>query len=397
MKEVGIYVHIPFCKSRCIYCDFASTTFSYCKQNEYTEALCLEIEKFGATHAYGEIVADTIYFGGGTPSVLAYINFKKIVDTLKKNIVCQLKEFSVEVNPCSASDELFASYKSCGVTRISFGAQTQNNDILKFLGRRHTAEEAISAVDKANDCGFNVSVDMMLGLPNQTEKDVQDFVSAYAGKVGHVSTYMLNVEENTPLFDIAKASPDLIPTEEKAVDMYECAYAQLLNVGYKRYEVSNFAMGGKQCKHNLKYWRAEDYVGFGLSAHSLLDGVRYFNTANFDEYMLKANNLKTKKENNKAMREKEQIQKEMTSSWAYVTEQVLTDEDKLEEKIMLGLRLEQGLDVLALNNQFAIDFLKKYEKAIKKCASYLNIAEDNVAIKSEYFNVMNAIILEFLD
>lgn len=373
-KSLGIYIHIPFCKSRCIYCDFTSCVGDGKAMDEYCAYLEKEIG-LAAKKYSDEYIVDTLYFGGGTPSLLSADNFRDVAECVKDNFSCRLKEFSVEVNPCTANREKFDAFKKAGVTRLSIGVQSFDDKLLKMMGRAHDKECAVKAIKLAKEYGFDVSADCMIGLPEQNKEDVEDFAD-YASALGldHVSVYMLSVEDGTPLEKLIAQGKLVAKSDDEAAELYEAACKALEDKGYERYEISNFAKNGKVSLHNLRYWKREDYLGLGLSAHSLSDNVRTYNPDTFKEYY-------------------EALDKGILPSQI---EDVIDVEGQKEEYVMLSLRLKEGIDLTKYSELFKENFKKEYRLALLKNAPYLDVSDERVAIKDEYLSVMNSVIVDFL-
>lgn len=373
MSGIGVYLHIPFCKSRCTYCDFVSSTQGESTRARYLDALTREI--FLSAQEAAERKLTTLYFGGGTPSLLSPDQLGRIVKALKAAYDWQVEEFTVECNPCTLDADKAQAYRALGVTRVSLGVQTLNDDILRKIGRRHDAKTAIAAFELCKKLGYDVSVDAMLGLPDQTDDDVRRFVDVF-GDLGadHVSAYQLSLERGTPLAKQVKARRVVLPEEDRCVDWYESMYAQLERLGYRRYEVSNFARNGKECRHNLKYWRCENYLGLGVSAHGLAGAIRYANPDSIDEYCSAIE----------------------SGTLCRAIEQILSEEDRKSERIMLALRLSEGLNVTQFEREFDCDFVRIYEKPLKKHASRLLFDGKRLAILPQWMNVMNAILSDFI-
>lgn len=374
MKTLGIYIHAPFCRSRCIYCDFTSSVGNRASIDKYVEYLCRQIRL--ASSEYAEYYkVDTLYFGGGTPTLLSDKNFQKIASALKQNFQLEIKEFSVEANPCSLDEEKLKTLENIGATRISIGVQSFGDALLKMLGRRHDRATAIEAIKLAKDRGFDVSVDCMLGLPSQTLDDVKEFVEISDSLgVGHISAYMLSVEDGTPLQRLVQEGALEQKSDDELAEFYEYACDALKERGYARYEVSNFCKNSKQCIHNLKYWKRQDYLGLGLSAHSLTLEERWRNSSDFEEYYSHI--------------ESGELQR--------LDREKLNAEDRISETVMLALRLEEGLDIEEYNRTFCEDFAKKYARALAKNAKFINFDGKRLSIKGKYFSVMNSIAADFL-
>ncbi|MDE5654707.1 MAG: radical SAM family heme chaperone HemW [Clostridia bacterium] len=372
-KSLGIYIHIPFCKSRCIYCDFISSVDDCAQRDKYVEYLCKQIKMASKEYAQDYLV-DTIYLGGGTPTLLDAEQLKTICAEISNGFTCNIKEFSIEANPCTVDKAKLIALKEIGVTRLSFGVQSFNDDLLNMLGRRHNAKQAEYAVTLAKELGFEVSVDAMIGLPNQTKSDVKYFIDR-AEKLGveHISVYMLSVEDGTKLKNLIEQGKLIAKSDDELAQLYEYACRCLEKYNFHRYEISNFCKNKKLSYHNLRYWQCLDYLGLGMGAHSLIDGERWRNAENFEEYYTGIDEGKYRYD----------LQK-------------LSKEDMESEYIMLSLRLENGVDLAEFSQRFGYDFLNKYSQAIKENKNYLEITDNKVSIKYEYLQLMNGIIAEFI-
>ena len=262
----GLYIHVPFCIRKCPYCDFFSVT-DLSMTDAYTDAVVRNIKAAGGRF-------DTVYFGGGTPSLLTAEQFSRILTAAD---ICKDAEITTEANPNSVTPEYLRELKAVGINRVSFGVQSFNDSELRSLGRLHTAEEAVSTIYAAYDAGFdNVSADLMLAVSGQTRQSLQNNLETITSlPLTHISAYMLKVEEGTPLSLDTKALEN-IPDDDDTADMYLETVEFLDGHGFKQYEISNFSKDGFECRHNLKYWRCQEYLGIGPSAHSFTDGERYF-------------------------------------------------------------------------------------------------------------------------
>lgn len=277
----GLYVHLPFCRLRCTYCPFAIST-DLSLQDLYTEALVREIEARGA----GEAV-DTLFFGGGTPSRTSPENLAKVVAQLRASFSIALDaEFSMEANPEDVNEESIEFWRSLGVNRISIGVQSFHDGELRPLGRVHGADLAHRAVAQVVASRLRASLDLILGLPGQTDDSVRSSVqSAIDSGVGHLSLYMLDLEEGTALArQVARGKVDL-PEDDRVAGQYREVLDRLEQAGLHQYEISNFAKMGEECRHNLRYWRREEYFGFGNAAHSFLGNRRFANRRDVKAYI----------------------------------------------------------------------------------------------------------------
>lgn len=363
---LGVYVHIPFCERKCSYCAFSSFVSNEEEKERYISSLIEEITDF-AKNEKREI--DTIYIGGGTPSLLSISQMKKIIDCLKNNFVLNEKlEFSIEANPNSLTREKLEFYKENGINRLSIGVQTLEDEKLKNIGRIHTSEMALNSIKLANKYFDNVSVDMLIGLPDMDKEMFLNQIEILTAlNIKHISAYMLQIEEGTPLSKMAKENKIFLPEDDDSVEVYEEMAKLLKTKGFDRYEVSNFAKNGYECRHNVKYWTGEDYIGFGLSAHSYMGGVRFANAKKMDEYYNRKIALN----------------------------ETLTKEQKIEEHIMLGLRCNRGVD-----KKFLLDLGYDIDKNVY-LSNFIErgiIDEDlnHLYLNPDYYGVNNYIIVHLL-
>ena len=267
---IGVYVHVPFCAGKCPYCDFYSLSADEPTKEAYVKAVLREVAPY-----QGAVCADTLYFGGGTPSLLGAAHIERLTGALKAAFsIPDSGEVTMEANPGDELSAVFSAFKRAGGNRVSIGVQATDDTTLRLLGRRHTVADAAQTVAIAHDCGIrNVSVDLMLGVPGQTTEAVTAAVSTVtAWEVTHVSAYLLKIEPGTPF---AARSLDL-PDEDATADLYLTAVKALRQAGFLQYEISNFAKPGYESRHNLKYWNAAEYLGFGPAAHSYFGGKRTY-------------------------------------------------------------------------------------------------------------------------
>lgn len=363
MKNLSVYIHIPFCEKKCAYCGFVSFACKAKSVDRYIDALCAEIEDFDS-NGY---VVDSIFIGGGTPTFLTDSQFERIVDCLKSHFVLDLKEFTIEGNPNSYTQSKINLYKKLGVTRLSVGVQSLNDKVLSGIGRIHNAKQALQCLEMLQSSGLDINCDMMVGLPYQTldivKEDMQKIVDF---GVNSVSCYSLILEEETPLFESVQKGNMSVPSDDEAVDMYDVAVEILQKAGLERYEISNF---GKKCLHNIGYWTLKEYIGFGLSAHSFIGNTRFYNTSDFEEYLQKS---------------------------ARQVEEVLSLEDMQKEYVMLALRMESGVDTVCFIQKFGKSALDNLLVIIEKDKKYYNITSTNIAIKSEYIYLSNSLIANLI-
>jgi len=283
-KRIGIYIHIPFCVSKCAYCDFYSISGGDKLMSRFHQALTRQLKE--AAPVLAPYYVDSVYFGGGTPSYYGARRIASLFNTLKEHCKVLLEaEVTVEVNPDSISGADLRFLRKEGVNRLSIGAQTADDGLAKSLGRRHGFKQVERTIHRARRAGFdNISLDLIYGLPSQTKADWANTLGRVAAlRPEHISCYGLRIERDTPLY-LFKDSPD-IPSGDDQADMYLYAVDALRDVGYRQYEISNFAKPGKESRHNLKYWNREEYAGFGPSAHSYVGDVRYSYIKGVEEYI----------------------------------------------------------------------------------------------------------------
>lgn len=347
LRPLGLYVHIPFCKSKCVYCDFYSLQGQEERMDDYVKALCAHLKET-APRAAGHMV-DTVYFGGGTPSYLGNKRLCAILKVIQKHYhLSKTAEITLEANPDSAGDwKALRALRRCGFNRISLGMQSACEEELRTLGRIHTVGQVRSAVDAARQARIgDVSLDLIYGLPNQTLERWQETLSAaVALQPDHLSCYALKVEEGTPLFQMQDTLS--FPDDDLQADMYLYTVEFLREMGYEQYEISNFARPGHQSRHNLKYWTLQEYAGFGPGAHSDFGGVRYAYGRDLDAY------IRGVADGSPMVSESERIP--------------LSQRDT--EYIMLRLRTSLGMDVREFQQTFRLRFdpleplLRRYEEA----------------------------------
>ncbi len=366
----GIYIHIPFCKQKCTYCDFASFPKEIGKAESYFACLYRELE--GRAKQYSGKVFDTVYIGGGTPSV---VDEKFIVGALRQ-VKKQFKlaknpEITIELNPATVNEQKIKAYKAEGVNRFSVGLQTGFDDQLKRLNRAHNAKDFLLTCNLLK--GENFSADILIGLHEQTAEQVKKSIDlAIAGGAKHISTYALTPEVGTPIYT-DYLNGELLSDDEVA-DIYDQVVEYLKTKGFNRYEVSNFAILGFESKHNMNYWERGEYIGVGVSASSFMDGRRFTNTFNIDEYMNAIIYNKSPE----------------------ISSEIIDDNDAKFEFIMLGLRTAKGINITKFNEQFSADFDTLYKDALVKKGRFLERDGDSLKIKDEYLYVQNDIILEFM-
>lgn len=372
-----IYVHVPFCKSKCRYCDFNSYA-CHDKQAifDYLTALNREIKLTAKTFAGAKI--DTVYIGGGTPSLLDVSQIENLFENLAKNFdLSGVKEFCIECNPESLDEEKLKTYRKEGINRISIGVQSLFDDNLRAIGRLHDSKSAIEKIKLANRYFDNVSADLIVGLPFDTADRIKEEVETLAPLVRHLSMYELSVEEGTSLEKLIKQGKISLPSDDETQDLFDVAYDAAQKGGFDRYEVSNFAKDGKISYHNYGYWTREEYLGFGAGAHSFLktsDGenpienqVRFANFKNLDKYKNAVESAKSYAEICREYEEK------------------LDEKSAFAEEIMLALRTKKGVKA------------ERMPTIPAELERFFERKDGFVALKREGMAVMNSILVEILD
>lgn len=358
----SVYIHIPFCKSICSYCDFCKVLYNGPWITQYLNALVLEIND----RYLGEEIK-TLYIGGGTPSSLQIKDLKYLFDITKKFNLEKLEEFTFECNLNDINEEMLLLLKENGVNRLSIGIESFNEDKLKFMERNHTFKDAEEKISLARNIGFdNINVDLIYGIPGESVKDLKKDIDLILKlRPDHISTYSLIVEDNTKI-----ANMGVQPIEEELdATMYETIIDKLKSKKFKHYEVSNFALDGKESKHNMNYWENEEYYGFGTGAHGYIQGVRYENTRSITDY-IKGNYL--------------------------LKEEMLSKEDIMYNEIMLGFRKMDGISLEKFYNKFNVNIQDVFD--FKQVLKDDEVIYDDgyLYINPEYIYVMNEILVKVL-
>ena len=364
MNSIGVYIHIPFCRRKCPYCDFYSIGYSAEKADIYTEKVCSSIRYFGESIRRN---ADTLYFGGGTPGIIGADRLCKMVNEIKENFgFSENPEITVEVNPEKENID-FDKMRKNGINRISIGLQSANDSELKILGRLHNVKQAELCIDRAKSAGFdNISLDLMTSTPTQTKYSLEKSIEFCAKKdVQHISAYILKIEQGTPYYNM-KETLDICNEDEQA-EIYLFTVEKLREYGYHQYEISNFCKSGFESKHNLKYWHDEEYIGIGTSAHSFVNGKRFYFPRSFEDFY----NLKTVSDG---------------------------EGGNPEEFIMLALRLSEGLTEKRYKNRFGESIPEVYKNNATKFVKhgFLEINSNGIRLMPKGFLISNYIISEIL-
>lgn len=381
MRELEIYVHIPFCVRKCAYCDFLSFTAEEKVRSRYTEELLREIE---SGKDRGDMIVPSVFIGGGTPSMLEGHDICRVAEALKKNYsFSEDAEITIEANPGTLTEEKLRLYKEAGINRLSLGLQSAQNEELKALGRIHTYEDFLESFYLARNAGFsNINIDLMSGLPGQTEEKWQDTLQKVLSLAPeHISAYGLIIEEETPFYkrygeDAARRERGeetvFLPSEETERRMYVRTKELLQEHGYHRYEISNYSRKGYECRHNAGYWRRKEYRGFGLGASSFTGQRRYANTRNMNQYL--------------------------SGQWKGKEEICLSREEQMEEVMFLGLRMTKGVSKEEFAREFGASIEEIYGSVLARMEKNGLMREENdrIMLTEKGIDISNYVMAEFL-
>lgn len=377
--ELGIYVHIPFCVKKCYYCDFISYSDKFDVQEEYIKKLIEEIENNKALLKNNEIT--TIYIGGGTPSSIKPELVENVLNKIYKIANIKNKddiEITIEVNPGTVTKNNLQMYKNYGINRLSIGLQSTNNKLLKEIGRIHNYEQFLNTYNWAIEAGFsNVNVDLMLGLPEQTIEDLKaslESIIHLKPMPNHVSVYSLIVEEGTEIERKINTGELELPEEENERNQYKYTKNYLELNGYKHYEISNFAKPGYESKHNMNCWEQKQYIGFGLAAHSYINGCRYSNTCDLKEYLNKSS------KDIKIIHEEQNI------------------EDMKKEYMLLGLRKIDGVSISKFKEKFGENPIYLFRNELQRLVEeeLIIVDLDNIRLTNKGLDFANLVWEEFV-
>lgn len=387
-KNIGIYVHIPFCKQKCRYCDFKSYTGKEGLIDKYIEWVKYELTEVGNGNKLDYekgldnlAIVSTIYIGGGTPSFIDSRYIVEIVNIIKKHYtLVDNPEITIEVNPGTVTESKLQDYIDCGINRISIGLQSSNEKLLNQLGRIHTYEEFEEAYILARKVGFkNINVDLMMGLPNQSIEDVNETLTKIIRhNPEHISVYSLIVEEGTPIYQDIENKTLTLPEDEIERKIYWSVKEKLEQNGYNHYEISNFAKPSFESKHNLNCWEQEEYIGIGAAAHSYTNNIRYSNVDTIEEYI---QNYETGDEaDNLIFHEKQ------------------NKENKMKEYMILGLRKIKGVQIQDFKNKFGENPIYIYRKELEKLADkqLIEIDGDDIRLTKKGLDFANLVWEEFI-
>jgi len=373
MTKAGIYIHIPFCKIKCMYCDFYSITEREKDADRFVTALCNEIsQSFLDEYPW---IFDTLFIGGGTPSLLNGNQLESILTTVSKKVpFSNLIEKTIEINPGEASLEKLTDFYSLGMNRVSMGVQTLEEELLTFLTRSHSVKQVIETFDHSRTAGFkNLNCDLIYGIPGQTpniwKRDMNRIIEL---NPEHISAYSLTVEKGTELFQMVKSNEVTMPCNNESADLFTLTRSFLSYHQYIPYEISNFSKPGKECRHNLHYWNIDPYIGFGPSAHSFDGNQRWNNARSLDQYMKKLD---------------EKLSPVSSS-------ETLTPTQKLNEKIGFGLRLNEGIDISNFSEIHKKQFNQNVKQYRNKWDGYINEVGNKIKLHEKGFAFADSIAVD---
>lgn len=408
LKPLSLYIHIPFCVKKCLYCDFLSYSASDHAKEKYLQMLFKEIKQWKDLLC-GRYYVKTIFIGGGTPTCLTPAQVSSLGEVIRDfcNTLSTAKgiEFTIEANPGTITPEHIRVMKEIGINRVSLGLQSAQNDELHALGRIHTYEDFLKSYDLLQRSDItNINIDLMADIPLQTVKSYEDTLNKVLQlQPQHISSYSLIVEEGTPFYQMQQEHMLQIPDEDTDRKMYELTREKLSQNGYNRYEISNYAKADMECKHNLTYWQLGEYLGFGLGASSYLGGYRFSNSQNMKAYCKNDifTDIKNKDTNHCAL-DNEASQDTMIAKVLERKQDChkLIKREEMEEFVFLGLRMMQGISISEYNRRFGEDFRKRYETLLPILFGQKLLAEDEnrdrIYLTSRGIDVSNTILAEFL-
>ena len=404
-KELGIYIHIPFCKHKCYYCDFVSFSSKEEIVEKYIKAVIKELKKYLENKEFMKNYnVTTIYIGGGTPSYIDSKYIGEILKEIEKNLInndtkFQDIEVTLEVNPGTINEEKVKLYKEAKINRISMGLQSTNDQILKQIGRIHTYNEFLDAYSIVKKAGVdNINIDLMIGLPNQTISDVKESLNKIIElNPNHISVYSLILEEGTVLDKLIEEGKMELLDEELERNMYWYVKNTLEINGYNHYEISNFSKIGKESKHNLNCWEQKEYIGIGTSAHSYINGVRYCNKSSVEKYIENINNkdidvneiIKLGNGDKSFLEKVEEV---------YEIDEIQSSEDKKREYMLLGLRKLEGVKISNFKEKFVENPIYVYHKELEKLVEedLIRVDGDRIFLSRRGIDLANLVWEEFV-
>lgn len=374
---LGLYIHIPFCIKKCKYCDFNSFKLNVDEKRKYLNSLKREMELYKVNLKDKSI--DSVFVGGGTPSILNEEEIKILFQNIKNNFrIKDSAEITMECNPGTLTLNKLKTMKACGVNRLSIGLQAVQNNHLEYIGRVHTYEEFEKNYYQAKEVGFeNINIDLMYALPNQSKEDwMESLEKVVKLNPTHISAYSLILEENTELFNMYQKHEFKLLDEDTDIEMYEYTINYLKSNGYNQYEISNYAQKGFECKHNILYWKCENYVGLGVSASGFLNEIRYNNLCELDKYEEIIHSGKKPIE------------------W----EEKLSIKDEIEENIFLGLRMNEGIKFKDFYEKYNLDFEEEYKIEIDKLKKMelIETNDEGMRLTQKGREISNSVFVEFM-
>lgn len=374
---LGLYIHIPFCVKKCKYCDFNSFKLNVDEKRKYLNSLKKEMELYKEN--FEDKIIDSIFIGGGTPSILNETEIKILFENVKNNF--QIKdsaEITMECNPGTLTLNKLKTMKECGVNRLSIGLQAVQNNHLEYIGRVHTYEEFEKNYYQAKEVGFkNINIDLMYALPNQSKEDWFESLKKVVNlNPTHISAYSLILEENTELFNMYENDEFKLLDEDTDIQMYEYTINYLKSNGYEQYEISNYAKKGFECKHNILYWKCEDYIGLGVSSSGFINETRYNNLCDLDKY------------------EKMIYSGKNPIEW----KEKLSIKDEIEEKIFLGLRMNDGIKFKDFYEKYNFNFEEEYKNEIDKLEKIklIETTDEGIKLTQKGREISNSVFVEFM-
>ena len=374
--NLGIYIHIPFCKSKCSYCDFLSfVPKSEDEKNRYVDYLIKEIGLY--SKLYGKRCVDSIYFGGGTPSLIGTKNVNRIMEAIYSGFnVLDHSENTLEINPGTTDEHLYKEIYKTGINRASLGLQTSDDRIIKTLNRTSSFKDFLKAVNELKDSGIkNISADLMLSLPGNTEeRELKDAKLISELGINHISAYSLIVHENTPIYEDIKNKKLILPSEDEERKSYHDLSNFLSEIGYERYEISNFAKSGFESRHNKKYWNLDEYLAFGIGASAFIEGERRKNFSNLKYYY-------------EALDRKE---------LPYRVEYVLDLSDKMSEYSFLNIRTKDGISLEKFNERFNREFFDVFNLEKHYDSGLIKIEKGHVVLTEKGMDLSNLVEIDLL-
>jgi len=382
LKKLGLYLHVPFCMKKCLYCDFLSfADASTGIQNDYMEMLIQEVVSKGKTYG-NKYDVDSIFIGGGTPSLINEALIVDLMSAVRANFnVQEDAEITIESNPKTLTKKKLDAYVGAGINRISIGAQSMDDQCLKLLGRIHSAEDFIDNFKLARDAGFdNINIDLMFAIPGQSSEIWKETLNrAIELKPEHISFYSLQIEEGTPYFEMFKTGKLDQTVDEVDRDMYHTGIKTLKDAGYLHYEISNAATPGHECRHNLKYWSFDDYLGLGLGAHSFMRNARFSNEKNLESYMEKCR------------------MGQNPEDWHHIN----TQKDSISEYIFTGLRKVEGINLREFEKTFGVSIEEYYKEQWSNINQFIRdehlfMDRDKLMLTEKGIDIANKILVEFV-